>query len=142
MHAPARGLTLIECLVAVVILGIGLVAMLQCVNAALVTDQRANRYTLAAARANTIIEEIRSYGVPHYIFNATGAEGTALTLRRAVPATLDLPEGQESIIIATYTADSALTSKMWVATVTITWTSHETRTERVALATLVSNRTK
>jgi prepilin-type N-terminal cleavage/methylation domain-containing protein len=57
-----RGLTFIECLVALVILGVGIVGVVGCLTAALISNQKASDIQLATAIGQNIIENMRSYG--------------------------------------------------------------------------------
>ena len=57
-----HGITLIEILVSVVILGIGLVAVSACLSTALLSNLRANRIALATEIAQSEIERQRSVG--------------------------------------------------------------------------------
>jgi prepilin-type N-terminal cleavage/methylation domain-containing protein len=57
-----RGVTLVECLVSIVILGVGLVGVVGCLTAALVTNRCASDTDLATAIAQDAIEDMPSRG--------------------------------------------------------------------------------
>jgi prepilin-type N-terminal cleavage/methylation domain-containing protein len=57
-----RGLTFIECLISLVILGVGIVGVVGCMTAALISNQKASDIQLATAIGQNIIENMRSYG--------------------------------------------------------------------------------
>ncbi len=119
-----RGITLIEILVSVVILGIGLVAVAACLSTALLTNLRANRIALATEIAQSEIERQRSDG-------DLVAYSTALNHQL-------LPNGRLTVLVADYNAQMKLTQ----LTARVTWQGHRARREDVTLVTVVSKRAK
>lgn len=57
-HRQRRGVTLLECLVAIVVLAIGVVSGVQCLNAALMVVQKANRVAMATALVRETFENV------------------------------------------------------------------------------------
>lgn len=53
-----RGVTLLECLIAILVLAVGVVSGVQCLNAAMMLVTKANRVAVASAMARETIESI------------------------------------------------------------------------------------
>lgn len=119
-----RGVSLVEVLVSVVILGIGLVSVSACLSTALLSNLRANRIAVATEVAQSEIERLRSLGdlTPY---------STALNNPL-------LPGGRLTVLAATYNA----TLKLTKLTVRVTWTGNRTHQENVTLVTIVAKRAK
>jgi prepilin-type N-terminal cleavage/methylation domain-containing protein len=126
-HRSCRGFTLAECLVAVVILGVGLVAVVGCLTAALLTGQTANHTAVATAAAQDTLEEMRSRGFGSISYAEFPASSPVAELR----------QGQRTVEITdSYKGDSRLKK----VKVDISWRSRGATTSHVRLETVVSNR--
>lgn len=146
-----RGISLVECLVAVVVLSIGLVTVIQCLNAALIYNNRANRVAIATARAVALVQEVRSFSVDQYkqyktAQNGTGGvvvttSGTTMTVTQPTTIPRVLTNGTETITLAQYTGDATINSKVYQVTVDVAWTGVRKLTEHYVLVTCISNRT-
>jgi prepilin-type N-terminal cleavage/methylation domain-containing protein len=124
-----RGFTLIECLVCIVILGIGLVGVVGCLTAALLSNQKASRTQLAAALVQDTIEDMRSRGLGSITYDEFPATSQVA----------DLPQGTQTIQITdAYGGDPRLKR----VAVEVSWRSTNASTARVRMETVVSNRTQ
>jgi prepilin-type N-terminal cleavage/methylation domain-containing protein len=122
------GFTLVECLVAIVILAIGLTGAAECLSTALLANQKASRIQLATATAQDTIEDMRSRGFGRITEEEFPAS-------ESVPS---LPSGQRTIeIIDSYNGNDRLKH----ISVTVSWRSRHGIVSRVHMGTIVSNRT-
>lgn len=124
-----RGLTLIECLVSVVILGIGLVGVAGCLTSALLINKKASDIQLATAIAQDTIEDMRSRGCGSITYEDFPA----------VSEVAELPRGVKTIEITdAYGGDARLKR----VRVDVSWRAPNASTAHVRLETVVSNRTQ
>jgi prepilin-type N-terminal cleavage/methylation domain-containing protein len=123
-----QGLTFIECIVALVILGVGIVGVVGCLTAALISNQKASDLQLATAIAQNTIEDMRSYGFGSVTYDD-------------FPETSEVPElhgGQRAIVI---TDNHNGEERLKKVEVTVSWRSRNNQqTARVYLETVIGNR--
>jgi Tfp pilus assembly protein PilV len=119
------GVSLIEVLISVVILGFGLLASVQAMNAALLTTQHSNRVALATTLAEAAVEEMRGTG--DY---ASGTEDLDVPL---------LVNGQRVITVENYDNNSLYLRKV---TVLVSWTGRHGQTEHVQVQTVIGIRNR
>lgn len=122
-----RGLTLIECLVSILILGLGILGAVQCLNAALLSNLRATRIGLATSLAQNALEDLRSNG------GAVALGTTTQDVRSP-----ELPGGQLTMTVADYAA----LANVRRVTVVVTWRGVARNTEYYTVETLVYQRTR
>lgn len=145
----SRGLSLVECLVSIVVVSLGLLAVVQCLYAALLTNQRSNRIALASAVAQQEIEDIRSLSVAGYIAQkqSEAASGTVtvttvngVTIIAGRPADPLLLKGTQTVTINDYTDNTtpAINNRLKTVTSTVTWLGNNTKTESVRLTTVMA----
>ena len=79
-YRTSRGLTLLECLAAVLILGLGLIGVVGSMTAALLSNQKASDMQLATAIAQGTIEEMRSLGFGEVDYTSFPATCTKITV--------------------------------------------------------------
>jgi type IV pilus modification protein PilV len=124
----STGFTLIEILVSLVILAIGLVGVIGCLTAALVSNQKASHVQLATAIAQDTIEDMRSRGFGSITYGEFPATQTVA----------GLPQGVKTIqIVDAYGGDDRLKK----ISVDLSWRSAGGHTAHVFLQTVASNRT-
>ena len=121
------GLTLVECLVAVWVLGIGLVGVVGCLTAALLGTQKASDTELATAIAQDTIEDMRSRGFGSVTYEEFPAS----------EAVSGLHSGTRAITI---TDDYGGNSRLKRVAVSVSWRGRVGANARVSLETLISNR--
>ena len=140
----SRGLSLVELVVASVIVGVGMVGMCQLYLASMWTYQKAHYMAIATQRAQYELEKTRSVGFAALTpDNATSlvpgsyASGsyTALTSGRGVQFTVaDLPSGSGTITITKFRGYNYLL----LATIQITWGGMTKAQSPVSIITLIS----
>jgi prepilin-type N-terminal cleavage/methylation domain-containing protein len=164
-----RGLTIVEVLVTIVVVGIGLMGAVMCLNSALLTNQRASRIAVATMAANQVINDIRSQRAAAYIAYMTDLDtdtpalgitisvsGTKTTITYPMPPMtmkdaqnntlasnqVVLVNPQVTVVVDSFTDASytSMTEKLNTVTVTVSWTGNAKQTESVVLSTVVSNR--
>jgi prepilin-type N-terminal cleavage/methylation domain-containing protein len=113
------GFTLVETMVALLVLSLGMVAVSQCLSAALLMNVKANRTGVATAYAQTTLEEIRSSG-----------QFTSQTTKLNDPA---LPQGSIQVSCTTYNAGLNLEQ----VAVTVSWFGLHTQLEQLHMVTVV-----
>ena len=128
-----RGLTLIECLISIVLLGVGLVGVVGTLTAALITNQKASDSQLAAAIVQATIEEMRGLGfgsVTHANFpaNATFVQ---------VPDLVDLHGGTRTVAITDSYGGNA---RLKHVRVTVSWRGRNGRNCDFSTETIITNR--
>ena len=120
----SHGVTLVEVLVSIVILGIGLVGVVNCLNAALISNRRASRISLATAIAQNAIENMRS-------------SGDLLSSQVALGDT-QFPAGMLTVTVTDF--DVQLRLKR--VRVNVSWNGLRGGVEKVSLDTIISQRMK
>jgi len=121
------GLTLVECLVSIAILGLGLVAVSGALTAALLSNQKAAQIELATAVAQDTLEEMRSRGFGSVTYDEFPT----------VEAVTGLHGGTRRVEIEdAYRGDARLKR----AAVTVTWRAANGAAASVRLETVISNR--
>jgi len=123
-----RGFTLIECLVAIVILGIGIVGIVGCFTAALLSNQKAEEIQQATAFAQDTIEDMRSRGFGSVTYSEFPASSSMEGLRQGV-RTIE--------IVDNYGGDVRLKH----VAVEISWGGANQAHPSIRLESLISNRT-
>jgi len=127
--ADIRGFTLIECLAAIVILGIGLVGLIGCLTAALLSNRGASDTDLANAVAQDVIENMRSQGFG------------AITYAN-FPATCALPGLHGGLQTIEITSNYLGSARLKRVNVDISWHSANNSTSHLRLETVVGNRAR
>jgi prepilin-type N-terminal cleavage/methylation domain-containing protein len=122
-----RGFTLIECLVATLILSLGLVGVIGCLTVALLGNQKASQTQLATAVAQSTIEDMRSRG-----FGSITAE----EFPESAPVE-GLHEGTRRIAI---TEDYRGNPRLKHVQVEVSWRGMNGAAARVELESVVGNR--
>ena len=117
MHT-VRGFTLVETLVALLVVALGLLAISQCLNAALLMNINANRSALATTYALSTLEQIRSCGT-----------FTSQTTALSDPA---LPQGSIQVSCAAYNANLRLEQ----VNVTVSWFGLHTQLRQLQMETI------
>lgn len=161
-----RGVSLVECLVAIVIIGVGLAGGLRCLQVAYLTQKNSYATGVSTALAQAEIEEMRSLMVTNYMNNmeaeVTATRATATTLadgsRRYVqtlsniiprlsPQVLQaLPQGTMTIIpnakafpsASGTTTEGKMNGKLSTANVTISWTGADGNSKNISLITHIN----
>jgi prepilin-type N-terminal cleavage/methylation domain-containing protein len=129
-----RGYTLIECLAAVLILGLGLVGSVGSLTAALLANQKASDTQLATALAQKTIEAMRSEGFGSVNYTDFPASATKTT----DPDLGALQGGSRTTVITdNYSGDARLK----LVTVTVSWRGRTGKAASITLQTVVTNRT-
>jgi prepilin-type N-terminal cleavage/methylation domain-containing protein len=127
------GYTLVECIAAVLILGLGLMASVGALTGALIANQKASDMQLATAVAQGTIEQMRSLGfgsVTYDGFPAT-SDGTTVADLRSLHA------GTRTITITDNYGGNARLKKV---AVTVSWRGRTGKAASVCLETIVTNR--
>ena len=128
-----RGYTLIECLAAVLVLGLGLVGSVGSLTAALLANQKASDTQLATALAQKNIEAMRSEGFGSVNYTDFPASATKTT----DPDLGALHNGSRTTAITdSYSGDVRLK----LVTVTVSWRGRTGKVAHVTLQTVVTNR--
>ncbi len=162
-------MTIVEVLVTIVVVGIGLMAAVMCLNSALIANQRANRIAVATMAANQVMNDVRSQRVAAYIIymqNKATAQpalgitvtvnGTTTTVAYPMPAMsttnaqnqtvtssqLQMTNAQVSAVLGPFSdvANPGMAAKLNTVTVTVSWTGNAKQAESVVLSSIVSNR--
>jgi type IV pilus modification protein PilV len=121
------GFTLIECLVAIVILALGLTGVVGCFTAALVSNQRASHLQLATSIAQDTIEDMRSRGFGGVDYDAFPASSTIS----------QLPGGTKTI---SFTTPYLSNARLLKVSVNVSWRNAGGATKHVILQTVLGNR--
>ena len=124
-----RGMTLVECLVAIVILSIGLIGVVGCLTAALVTNHSASDVELASSIAQDTIEDMRSRGFGSITYGEYPATSAVPTLHSGV---------QTISITDNYLGNARLKR----VSVDISWHTMNNSTSHLRLETAVGNRAR
>jgi prepilin-type N-terminal cleavage/methylation domain-containing protein len=151
--SPARscgGFTLIEVLVAAVILAIGLVGVASMVYYGVLSHQKSAHYTIAGQRAMQEMERIRDASYVGAVVDLTLFPSPSYQIVDSSTARFSVPEltnGQGTITIAEDTEAQAINpatgqpyQNMKRVTVTITWGGSRRSSGAYNLATLIANR--
>jgi prepilin-type N-terminal cleavage/methylation domain-containing protein len=123
-----RGFTLIECLVAIVILGIGIVGVVGCFTAALLSNKKAEEIQQATAFAQDTIEDMRSRGFG----GVTYAE---------FPASSGVAELHQGVRTIEITDNYGGDVRMKQVAVEISWGGANRSHPSIRLESLITNRT-
>ena len=127
--ANRAGFTLIECLVAIVILGIGLVGVVGCLTAALLANRSASDTELAVSIAQDRLEDMRSLG-----FGAVTYDN--------YPATSSVPELHSGVQTVEITDSFLGNARLKRVRLGISWHSANRSTSRVEMETVIGNRAR
>ncbi len=149
---PDSGTTILEVLIAAVILGVGLVGVGSMVTYGVISHEKSVNYTVAADRASQELERIREatytggvvgtalFPAPDYtILNSTQASFTVPDLKNGA-GLITLDEDAEAKAINPGTGLPY--SNMKIATVTITWSGGHFQGGSYKAVTLIANRPK
>ena len=128
-----RGFTLIECMAAILILGVGLVGVVGSMTAALLSNQKASDMQLATSIAQSTIEEMRSQGFGSIAYDDFPANATKTT----EPRLADLHAGTRTIVITNSYGGNARLKKV---AVTVSWRGRNGAPASITLETVVTNR--
>ncbi len=140
------GVTLVEVLVAVLILGLGIVSAANCMNAAYLTNKKAENIAVATAMAVSRLEEVRQNGYVKTLGNPATVGVIPLTATSQA-----VPVGWTLSVVSSYYNDNTFYSGSYthlrtnmilqvVATVTFPGTKNSTNT--ISLTTYMSDRDK
>ncbi len=129
LRRRAQGFTLIECLVSVVILGMGLVGVVGCLTVALLSSKKASRIQLATAIAQDTIEDMRSRGFGSIDYDE-------------FPSTTEVPELPGGVKTVEIYDDFDGDPRLKRVVVEVSWRSSASNTARCRLETVISNRTE
>ena len=146
----SKGFTLIEVLVAAMILGIGLVGVSSMVYYGVLSHQKSAHYTIAGEKAMQEIERIRDAGYLGALVDAIRFPSPTYTIVNSTTAGFavpELPSGQGTITIAEDTEAQAINpatgqpyQNMKRVTVTIAWGGSRQSNGFYSLASLIANR--
>ncbi|HEY3416920.1 MAG TPA: prepilin-type N-terminal cleavage/methylation domain-containing protein [Armatimonadota bacterium] len=144
------GVSLVELLVATVILGIGLVALMQLYMAALWSYQKGRYLSLATQRAQLEYEKVQNlgfYGLDNgptdftYLRTSSGGEYTWLNPGPGVTfAVSALPGGSGTVTWQHFPANATGNSNMVKVDIRISWTGSVKTRSDVRLVTLLANK--
>ena len=150
LAAARAGFTLIEVLVAAVILSIGLVGVSSMVYCGVLSHQKSANYTIAGERAMHEMERVRDGGYLGAVVDALHFPSPTYTILSSSTAgfsVADLPSGTGTITIAEDNEAQAINpltglpyQNMKRVTITITWGGSYRSNGAYTLATLISNR--
>lgn len=140
-YRNSRGLTLLECLAAVLILGLGMVGVIGSMTAALLSNQKASDMQLATAIAQGTVEQMRSLGFGEVDYESFPASCTKTTADPVTGETMDALAALRSatkttVITSNYTGNA----KLKKASVKVTWVGRNGQSNSVTLETLITNR--
>lgn len=139
-----RGFTIVELLVSLVILGVGLIGLLQLYMAATVTYQKGRCLSLATGRVQQELEKVHHLGYTGLMTNPLihntrypASEYTALTGARGVQFDMAaLPNGHGTITIGDLMEDGAAVPNIAVVTLEITWDGVPAAQSKVVITTM------
>lgn len=162
-----RGVSLVECLVAIVIIGVGLIGGLRCMQVAYITQKNSYANGVSTSLAQAEVEEIRSLKVTNYLSNmeaeVSASRATASTLsdgsRRYVqtlnniiprlsPQVLQaLPQGALTVIpngtvftsVSGTSTEGKMNAKLALVTVIISWVGADGNSKNVTIYTSIVN---
>jgi prepilin-type N-terminal cleavage/methylation domain-containing protein len=139
-----RGFTLIECLVAIVILGLGIVGVVGCFTAALLSNQKASNIQLATSLAQSVIENMRSYGfgsITYDNFPASIDKNTISDNKDISDLAEQLGRLHSGRATTTITNNYNGDARLKQVAVEISWRSINNSHPTVRLESVISNRT-
>ena len=146
------GFSLVEVLVAVTILALGIISAAQCMNAAFITNQKAQNMAIGTALAVGHLEEVRQDGFTNtknnlnYTWNSDSSigiwDGTA-ALQTDPNTTL---KNNSRTIVTTLSYYNDLTNlshnMIMQVVVVVTWVGAKNKVNNVTLTTFMSDRDK
>ena len=137
-----RGFTLIECLVAILILALGIVGIVGCFTAALLSNQKASNLQLATSLAQGIIENMRSYG-----FGSITYDNFPASINKDTTGNEDVVNLAEQLsLLHSGVATTTITnnydgdSRLKHVAVEVSWRSFNASHPKIRLETVISNR--
>ena len=151
-HRKSRGVSLVECLVAMLVLTVGVLAAARCLSVAYGSQKNSIRLSLATSIAQNAMEKIRSE--PFMERNITEPLTTLLItdedeLSAAVKARIQsdilphFPGGQATITVVaapTSLGSQVILNKLLLVTIDISWQGGRAEPEHFVLTSLISNR--
>jgi len=138
-----KGFTLIECLVSIVVLGVGIVGVVGCFTAALLSNQKASDIQLATSLGQSIIENMRSYGfgsVTYDNFPASINKNSADN-EDVVEEARELGNLHNGVATTTITDNYDGDARLKHVAVEVSWNSMNHSHPKVRLESIISNRT-
>lgn len=152
------GVTLVEVLVAVLVLSLGIISAANCMTAAFSTTQKAQRIAMATAIAGGRLEEVRTDGFVNTITNITMTSGvgtldttnnytekTTGTVKNGL--TDDQKKALPGVTLITTTsyyndAANLRTNMIMQVVVKVEWTGAKNKRNNVTITTYMSDRDK
>lgn len=149
MRSKTRGFSLVELLVATVILGLGLTSVSLLFVAGIVSGQKAERLSTAVNAVQQQMERLRSSGFSGCVTDPeifTPAEGYSIIQANGdgtgvigFPVT-DLPRSQGTISIAFYDSGSGYYPNLKQVTVALNWVGGGVTAGSISMTSLIANR--
>ncbi|MEI7831611.1 MAG: prepilin-type N-terminal cleavage/methylation domain-containing protein [bacterium] len=144
------GVTLVEVLVAVTILALGIISAAQCMNAAFITNQKAQNMAIATSLAVGRLEEVRQDGYvntmasTNYTWTNNVGVWNGTAALQTDPNPLLKNNSRTLVTTLSYYNDAAnlRTNMMLQVVVTVTWVGAKGKVNNVTLTTLMSDRDK
>ncbi|MHB9130065.1 MAG: type IV pilus modification PilV family protein [Armatimonadota bacterium] len=141
-----RGLTIVELLASIAILGIGLVALSQLYLAAMFTYQRSYYMSVATQRAQYEYEKVQNLGF-YALANGPSAESympgeyTVLSPGPGVSFNVDqLPKGRGTVTWSRFPANTQGNANQLRVVITVGWTGMKQAASDVQIISLIANK--